>query len=60
MELTGPPWTSLQGLVVVLYELSTARHVVQLEGSLGNDGLFLIGKDSEAGECIHLCGGGAK
>lgn len=53
VELTGPPWAPLQGLVIVLYELSTTRHVVPLEGSLGNDGFFLMRNDSAAGEFIH-------
>lgn len=56
VELIGPPLTPLHEMVLVLYELSTARHVVPLEGSLGNDGFFLMGNESRAGECVHLCG----
>lgn len=60
VELTGPRWSPLQGLVIVLHELSTARHVVPLEGSLTNDGFFLIGNGSKASEYIRLCGSGDK
>ncbi|KAB5586624.1 hypothetical protein PHYPO_G00003820 [Pangasianodon hypophthalmus] len=48
VELIGPPLASLHGLVIVLYELSTARHVVPLEGSLGNDGYYVMGNKSVA------------
>lgn len=50
VELIGPPLAPLHGLVIVLYELSTARHVIPLEGSLGSDGFFLLGNKSRAGE----------
>ncbi|XP_046702959.1 uncharacterized protein si:ch211-183d21.1 isoform X2 [Silurus meridionalis] len=52
VELIGPPGLSLQGLVIVLYELSTARHVIPLKGSLGSDGLFLIGNESRADQSL--------
>lgn len=52
VELIGPPLTPLHGMVIVLYELnSTARHVVPLEGDLGNDGFFLMTNEFKAGEC---------
>ncbi|XP_047667740.1 uncharacterized protein si:ch211-183d21.1 isoform X1 [Tachysurus fulvidraco] len=49
VELTGPSSAPLHGTVLVLYELdSTTRHVVPLEGELGNDGFFLLANSSSA------------
>ncbi|XP_028825414.1 uncharacterized protein LOC114784298 [Denticeps clupeoides] len=55
VELTGPPLSSLHGLVLALY-LGGAREAVPLRGQLGDDGLYLVNLTAET-DAVLLCYG---
>lgn len=52
MELTGPPSTPLNGLVLVFFGEDATELSVPIAGSTGKDGLFLVANDSRAGACV--------
>lgn len=51
VELTGPPSTPLNGLVLVFFGEDATEWSVPLTGSTGSDGLYLVTNDSHAGAC---------
>lgn len=55
VELIGPPETSLDGLVVMVFEGGT-REAIPLEGRIGDDGLFLLNHTSGT-DAVVLCYG---
>lgn len=52
VELTGPPSTPLNGLVLVFLGEDATEWSVPLTGSTGSDGLYLVANDSLAGACV--------
>lgn len=53
VELIGPPQTSLDGLVVMVFEGRT-REAIPLQGHIGDDGLFLLNHTSGTGVCVFV------
>ncbi|XP_072535037.1 uncharacterized protein [Salminus brasiliensis] len=52
VELIGPPLTSLDGLVVVLFGSGGTRHDVPLRGNVRDDGLYLLRNESSADQSL--------
>ncbi|XP_018922408.2 uncharacterized protein LOC109049162 [Cyprinus carpio] len=56
MELTGPPSTPLNGLVLVFFGEDATELSVPITGSTGKDGLFLVANDSRADQGLPALG----
>ncbi|XP_073687207.1 uncharacterized protein [Garra rufa] len=56
VELTGPPSTSLNGLVMVFFGEDATELHVPLTGSTGSDGLYLVANDSLADQSLPTLG----
>ncbi|KAF4095594.1 hypothetical protein G5714_023197 [Onychostoma macrolepis] len=56
VELTGPPSTPLNGLVLVFFGEDTTEWSVPLTGSTGSDGLYLVANDSQADQGLPTLG----
>ncbi|XP_052399098.1 uncharacterized protein si:ch211-183d21.1 [Carassius gibelio] len=56
MELTGPPLTQLNGLVLVFFGENATELSVPITGSTGSDGFYLIANDSRADQGLPALG----
>ncbi|XP_059391313.1 uncharacterized protein si:ch211-183d21.1 [Carassius carassius] len=56
MELTGPPSTPLNGLVLVFFGEDATELSVPITGRTGSDGFFLISNDSRADQGLPALG----
>lgn len=50
VELSGPSSTELHSLIVVLFEVGGVRHIIPLKGRIADNGLYVLGNVSTAGE----------
>lgn len=52
MELQGPPMTALQGLVLTVFQQERSGTVIALPltGSIDQDGFYIVGNVTGAGE----------
>uniref|UniRef100_A0A672N4U0 Uncharacterized LOC107556683 n=1 Tax=Sinocyclocheilus grahami TaxID=75366 RepID=A0A672N4U0_SINGR len=56
VELTGPPSTPLNGLVLVFFGEDATELNVPIAGSTGSDGLYLVANDSRADQGLPALG----
>ncbi|XP_043081537.1 uncharacterized protein si:ch211-183d21.1 [Puntigrus tetrazona] len=56
LELTGPPSTPLNGLVLVFFGEDATEWIVPLTGSTGSDGFYLVANESHADQGLPALG----